>query len=167
VLQRSGVTYWNIRLLRRDVPASYKGVTHEYLNVQKGKTENLEGVSFIDHGTGSNRVDKNERDIRLLTGAIARERDAGMIARYTFYLANTLRDSGKREAALETYLKRARLGNWDQEVFISLLNAAELKEPLGTQTISYRGLHAGYRRVPDARRGRARSRPLLPRQGPL
>ena len=53
-----------------------------------------------------------------------------MIARYTFYLANTYRDSGQKEAALETYLKRAGLGNWQQEVFMSLLNAAELKEAL-------------------------------------
>ena len=131
VLQRSTVTYWNNRLLRRDVPASYKGVTHEYLDVRAGKTRNLKGISFIDHGTGSNRVDKYERDIRLLTDAIAAERDPGMAARYTFYLANTFRDSGQKEAALETYLKRARLGHWYQEVFLSLLNAAKLKEALG------------------------------------
>ena len=131
VLQRSTVTYWNNRLLRRDVPASYKGVTHEYLDVRAGKTRNLKGISFIDHGTGSNRVDKYERDIRLLTDAIAAERDPGLVARYTFYLANTFRDSGQKEAALETYLKRARLGHWYQEVFMSLLNAAKLKEALG------------------------------------
>ena len=131
VVQRSAVTYWNNRLLRRDVPAGYKGVTHEFLDVRSGKTRNLEGISFIDHGTGSNRVDKYERDIRLLTDAIAAERDPGMVARYTFYLANTFRDSGQKEAALEAYLKRARLGNWYQEVFISLLNAAKLKEALG------------------------------------
>jgi glycosyltransferase involved in cell wall biosynthesis len=131
VLQRSGVAYWNNRLLRRNVPASYKGVTHEYLDVRAGKTRNLEGISFIDHGTGSNRVDKYERDARLLTEAIATERDPGMIARYTFYLANTLRDSGQKEAALKAYLKRSSLGHWYQEVFISLLNAAKLKEALG------------------------------------
>ena len=54
-----------------------------------------------------------------------------MAARYTFYLANTFRDCGQKEAALETYLKRARLGHWYQEVFLSLLNAAKLKEALG------------------------------------
>jgi ADP-heptose:LPS heptosyltransferase/glycosyltransferase involved in cell wall biosynthesis len=132
VLQRSGVSYWNIRLLRRDAPCGYKGVTHEYLDVRSGKTRNLEGLSFIDYGTGSNRVDKYERDARLLTSAIATERDAGMIARYTFYLANTLRDSGQKEAALKAYLDRAHLAQWDQEVFLSLLNAAKLQEALGS-----------------------------------
>jgi glycosyltransferase involved in cell wall biosynthesis len=130
VLQRSGVSYWNIRLLRRDVPAEYKGVTHEYLDVRTGETRNLDNISFIDHATGSNRVDKYERDARLLTDAIAGERDPGLIARYTFYLANTLRDSGQKEAALQAYLKRAHLGLWQQEVFVSLLNAAKLKEAL-------------------------------------
>ena len=105
-------------------------MTHEYLDVLSGETSNLEGISFIDHGTGSNRADKYERDIRLLTDALATECDRGMVARYTFYLANTLRDSGQKEAALETYLLRARLGDWYQEVFISLLSVAELKEAL-------------------------------------
>ena len=130
VLQNSGVAYWNNRLLRRDVPASYRGVTHEYLDVRAGETKTLDGIRFIDHATGSNRVDKYERDVRLLTDAIATERDPGMIARYTFYLANTLRDSGQKEAALEIYLNRARQGNWQQEVFMSLLNVAKLKEEL-------------------------------------
>ena len=130
MLQRSGVTYWNNRLLRRDVPARYVGVTHEYLDVRAGETKSLEGISFIDHASGSNRVDKYQRDIRLLTDAIATERDSGLIARYTFYLANTLRDSGDKETALKTYLERAGLGYWYQEVFVSLLNAARLKEEL-------------------------------------
>ena len=168
VLQRSAVTYWNNRLLRRNVPASYKGVTHEYLDVRAGKTRKLEGISFIDHGTGSNRVDKYERDIRLLTDAIAAERDPGMVARYMFYLANTFRDSGQKEAALETYFKRAGLGNWYQEVFMSLLNAAKLKEALG---YSNDEVIAAYMEAtaacPTRAEGAARSCSLLPRKGPL
>jgi glycosyltransferase involved in cell wall biosynthesis/SAM-dependent methyltransferase len=131
VLQRAGISYWNSRLLRRGVPSSYKGVTHEFLDIRAGETLNLEGISFIDHATGANRVDKFERDARLLRNAIAAEHDPGMVARYTFYLANTLRDSGQREAALKTYLERALLGNWQQEVFESLFSAAKLKEELG------------------------------------
>jgi hypothetical protein len=41
-----------------------------------------------------------------------------------------LRDSGQNEAALTTYLERARLGYYHQEVFLSLLSAARLKEKL-------------------------------------
>jgi glycosyltransferase involved in cell wall biosynthesis len=130
VIQHSGVSYWNNRLLRRDAPADYKGVTHEYLDVRIGETLNLEGVGFIDHATGSNRVEKYERDARLLIDALGSETDPGLIARYTFYLANTFRDAGQKEAALKTYLKRAELGHWQQEVFASLYNVAKLMEAM-------------------------------------
>lgn len=130
LLQRAGVSYWNLRLLRRSTPAHYKGVTHEFLDVLSGTTENLQSASYIDHGTGANRFEKYDRDARLLTSAIAAETDPGMIARYTFYLANTLRDSGQKEAALEAYIERAKLGHWQQEIFISLLNVAKIKEEL-------------------------------------
>jgi tetratricopeptide (TPR) repeat protein len=131
VRQRSGIIYRNIRLLRRDVRASYRGVTHEFLSVPPGEPRNLDDISFLDHASGANRVDKYERDLRLLTEALATERDPVMVARYAFYLANTLRDSGQREAALAMYLRRAGLGHWRQEVSLSLLNAAMLKEATG------------------------------------
>ena len=105
-------------------------MTHEYLEVAAGETLNLTGISFIDHASGSNRVDKFQRNIDLLAEAITTEPDAGIVARYTFYLANSYRDSGQKEPALTTYLERARLGSWYQEVFVSLLNAARLKEAL-------------------------------------
>jgi glycosyltransferase involved in cell wall biosynthesis len=130
VLQRSGVAYWNSRLLRRDAPARYRGVTHEFLDIQAGETKNLTDIGFIDHATGSNRASKYERDLRLLRNAITAERDPGMIARYSFYLANTLRDAGQKQAALEAYLERSRLGHWREEVFLSLFNVAGLKEAL-------------------------------------
>jgi hypothetical protein len=56
------------------------------LDVRAGETKNLEGISFIDHATGSSRVDKYQRDIRLLTDAIATERDPGLIADTRFIL---------------------------------------------------------------------------------
>ena len=130
VLQNSGVSYWNTRILRRGAVASYKGVTHEFLNLSEGETRQLEGISYIDHASGGSRGDKYDRDARLLSAALAVERDPGMVARYTFYLANTLRDAGRPEAAIEQYLKRAELGYWQQEVFISLYNVAKLKEEL-------------------------------------
>ena len=130
MVQRCGITYWNSRLLRRGVAASYKGVTHEFLDVPGGKVGSLAGAFFIDHASGTNRAEKYERDVRLLRSAIAAESDPSMIARYTFYLANTLRDFGQSEAALTQYMKRTRLGHGDQEVFLSLYSAAKLKEAI-------------------------------------
>jgi hypothetical protein len=47
-----------------------------------------------------------------------------------FYLAQSYRDFGEREQALEHYLIRAELGFWQEEVFISLYCAAPLEEQL-------------------------------------
>src|SRR5207248_537247 len=43
VIQRSGLSYWNTRLVRRGTGARYRGVVHEYLDVPDG-TEDLRGI---------------------------------------------------------------------------------------------------------------------------
>ena len=131
VRQDSGVVYWNARLLRRGAPARYVGVTHEYLNLEKGETRQLEGIAYLDHASGANRGGKFTRDAALLSRALETERDPGLRARYTFYLANSLRDGGDHAGALARFLERARLGHWQEEVFVSLLNAAQMKAVLG------------------------------------
>ncbi|OAS27776.1 hypothetical protein A5481_00140 [Methylobacterium platani] len=128
--QKAGITYWNARLLKRDAQACYRGVTHEYLQVSSGESQMLSGALFVDHASGANRPGKFERDAKLLRDALATEDDPGLVARYTFYLANSLRDDGRSEEALAVYLDRARLGHWEQEVYLSLLFAARLKEAL-------------------------------------
>jgi SAM-dependent methyltransferase/glycosyltransferase involved in cell wall biosynthesis len=152
VLQRAGISYWNIRLVRREADAYYKGVTHEFLEVRGGSTAQLAEIEFIDHASGSNRVEKFDRDVRLLRAALAEEIDAGMVSRYTFYLANTLRDGGRKEEALQEYLERADLGGWQEEVFMSLFYASQIKEEL-----QYReeDVIAAYRRASDCLPSRA------------
>src|SRR4029077_18554814 len=65
----STLTYSNTRLVQRNAGARYHGVTHEYLDVPGGVKE-FQGVWYRDHASGSNRVDKFERDIRLLSEAL-------------------------------------------------------------------------------------------------
>lgn len=130
VLQTSGVAYWNSRLLRRGAEARYVGVTHEYLSLEDGTTEQLDGVRFVDHASGTNRAGKFARDAALLRDGLATETDPFLRTRYTFYLANSLRDDGDLAEALEQYEARARLGYWQEEVFASLLNAAKIKAQL-------------------------------------
>lgn len=123
----SGLVYWNVRLARRDAGVRYRGVTHEYLDVPGG-TQQLKGVWYKDHASGANRVDKFERDARLLTEALKTDPDNH---RYWFYLAQSYRDAGRTKEAAEAYAKRAGMGGWDQEIFWSLYQAAQLKEELG------------------------------------
>src|SRR6266436_8292864 len=76
LIQRTegALTYWNTRLVKRDAGARYKGVTHEYVDLP-GEVGELRGVWYKDHASGSNRVDKFERDIALLSQALEHEPD--------------------------------------------------------------------------------------------
>lgn len=131
LLQRTsgGLSYWNTRLIRRDSGARYRGVTHEYVDVAGG-TEELKGAWYIDHASGSNRVDKFERDIRLLKGALDAEPDN---ARYWFYLAQSYRDAGRLAEAVDAYARRAEMGGWDEEAWMARLQQARCLRGLGDE----------------------------------
>ena len=123
--------YQNMRIVRNNGEFKYLGVTHEYVstppnnhNVNIGKD-----VLFInDIGDGGAKADKFERDIRLLTKGIE---DEPKNARYHFYLANSYKDSGRFDEALEWYKKRIDLGDWEQEVWYSYYNIANMYEARG------------------------------------
>ena len=59
--------------------------------------------------------------------ALRAETNPFLLARYRFYLAQSYRDFGELDKALEHYLARAELGFWQEEVFISLYSAASLR----------------------------------------
>lgn len=129
LLQRSGVSYWNARIVRRDAGARYHGVTHEYLAVPGGGVQ-LPGVWYKDHATGANRVDKFERDIRLLREGLEREPDN---ARYWFYLGQSCKDAGRLPEAVEAYARRAAMGGWDEEAWHARLMRARCLRDLGDE----------------------------------
>ena len=126
----SGLVYWNARLVRRDVGAWYHGVTHEYLDVPGGVTR-LTGLWYKDHATGANRVDKFERDIRLLMEAL--KLDPGNV-RYHFYLAQSYRDAGRKQEAADAYAQRADMGGWDEEVWVARRQLALCLRDLGDES---------------------------------
>jgi hypothetical protein len=51
--------------------------------------------------------------------------------RYMFYLAQSYRDAGQYDKALEWYRKRIEGGGWPEEVFFSMLQVALLERTLG------------------------------------
>ncbi|CDX40907.1 hypothetical protein MPLDJ20_310003 [Mesorhizobium plurifarium] len=129
VLQKSetGLAYWNTRLVRRTSGARYHGVTHEYIDVPDGVHE-LRCIWYKDHATGSNRVDKFERDIKLLLGALDKDPENH---RYWFYLAQSYRDAGRTTEAAVAYAKRAGMGGWDEEAWNARLQQARCQRQLG------------------------------------
>jgi FkbM family methyltransferase len=131
LLQRadSGLAYWNTRLIRRNAGARYHSVTHEYIDVPGGVKE-LQGVWYKDHASGSNRVDKFARDIKLLSEALELDPENH---RYWFYLAQSYRDAGRTAEAVKAYAKRAEMGGWDEEAWSARLQEARCLRKLGDE----------------------------------
>ena len=131
VLQRAGagLAYWNTRLVQRHAGARYHGVTHEYLDVPGGVNE-LDGIWYKDHASGSNRPDKFDRDAKLLSEALEREPDN---SRYWYYLAQSYRDGGRTAEAAQAYAKRAGMGGWDEEAWNARLQEARCLRKLGDE----------------------------------
>lgn len=78
----------------------------------------------------STSPERYQRDALVLENALQTETDPFLVSRYTFYLAQSYRDAGEKQKALQYYLDRAKLGFWDQEIFVSLYWSANLKADL-------------------------------------
>ena len=125
----SGAEYFNIRLVKRGIGATYVGVTHEYIDIGNCPVPALHGGMFIDFADGANRPGKFERDIKLL---IAEVEKGPYGARSLFYLAQSYRDDGQLERAAECYRARLLMGNtWEEERWYAQLMYARLQHQLG------------------------------------
>jgi glycosyltransferase involved in cell wall biosynthesis len=124
-----GVRYRMPYLVRGGRPWRYVGRTHEYLSSDVAfRSSPFDAVRIVHHADGGSRSDKFERDLRLLGEALAEQPDD---PRTTFYLAQTHRDRGELERAVELYRSRVDLGGWDEEIFYSLYQIAVLEDRLG------------------------------------
>ena len=111
--------YKNIRIIKNTNAFRYWGVTHEYIELPDNISPyNIpKSILFInDIGDGGAKNDKFIRDIKLLKQGLI---DNPNNDRYTFYLANSYKDSGQFKDAIETYEKRIELKGWKQEVWYS------------------------------------------------
>lgn len=114
--------YKNVRIVRNDMEFTYWGVTHEYVSTPPNTTTDSidNSALFInDIGDGGSKTDKFERDIRLLKKGLEELPDND---RYTFYLANSYRDAGHPQQAIDTYRKRIQIGGWIEETWQSYYN---------------------------------------------
>ena len=114
--------YKNARMVRNCKGNTYWGVTHEYLQPVTGSTYGTferDELFINDVGDGGSKSDKCDRDIRLLKQGLVDYPDND---RYTFYLANSYRDNGDNQLAIDTYTKRIELGGWIEEIWQSYYN---------------------------------------------
>lgn len=120
--KNSVIEYFNVRLIRADIPATCRGVTHEYWEQDEsggwkslpiGQIRDLE---IDDRNDGKYKGEKYSRDIKLLTEGLKEEPEN---VRYMFYLAQSYKDSGNFKDAIRWYDKRINAGGWAEEIFYS------------------------------------------------
>ena len=128
------IEYARTSITKNDMPYYYKGVVHEFLECNEPiKTrDTIKGVYNIpiQDSARNQNIDKYQHDALLLEEALKSEKDPFMISRYTFYLAQSYRDSLEKEKSIYWYNERAKQGFWHQEVYVSLYQVAKLKEQL-------------------------------------
>lgn len=130
----TALIYQRMQLVRSALPWRYEGVLHEYLTCDEaGPPDQIPGIRMLRNHDGARRKDPTTylRDAAVLEGELQTETRPFLLARYRFYLAQSYRDCGELDKALENYLARAALEFWQEEVFISLYYAAQIKETLG------------------------------------
>ena len=84
--------YKNTRIVKNRAGVSYKGVTHEYVELPPNTNQGVlvKDIIFIqDIGDGGAKADKFERDVKLLKDGLEENPNN---ERYMFYLANSLKD---------------------------------------------------------------------------
>jgi glycosyltransferase involved in cell wall biosynthesis len=129
--QRAGqLHYQNRRLISKDATGWYRGVTHEYLDVAGGASVANDVAYFKDHADGANRPEKFKRDIALLEKGLADEPNN---ERYMFYLAQSYRDGGELDKAMEMYKKRVDAGGWAEEQWNAQVNYAHCFKEKGDE----------------------------------
>lgn len=123
-----GISYWRSQLVSNQVEWYYQGVLHEYLHCPEVKTQEIVRGMYIlslSDGVRSHDPQTYKKDARILEKALLEEPDD---PRYVFYLAQSYRDAGDSELAICNYQKRAELGGWEEEVWYSLYQIAEIKQ---------------------------------------
>ncbi len=131
-------TYGRAQMCRNTMPFRYRGVVHEFLENPPGdcSSATATGLTIVCGREGARSQDprKYQRDAATLEAALATETDPFMRSRYTYYLAQSLRDAGEPVRARAFFFKRAELGFWAEEIFVSLLAAARLQAELAEPT---------------------------------
>jgi len=127
-IRRGSSQYYRPQLFKANDGWVYKGVLHEYATNEKAlnKTIQLSTEFWMEGRTLGNRsksTDKYKKDIAVLEQAII---DDPTNDRYVFYLAQSYRDSGFTDKAIEFYTKRFHMGGWHEEMYVSALNISRL-----------------------------------------
>jgi glycosyltransferase involved in cell wall biosynthesis len=145
VQENHGTRYNNVRILNSSKEWACIGVTHEYYSPKNGMKNRdvIRKLWFNDISDGGSKGDKFERDIALLHQGLI---DEPGNYRYMFYLAQSYRDTGQYEKAVEWYKTCAIHDKWDEEKFFAEYQAGwsmcHLPQTYSAEEISKQLMHA-------------------------
>lgn len=129
-----GLSYNRPTLTSNKRNSRYEGVVHEFLAMDDGGSRS-QASGFHNHPIQDSARNQMENkylaDAKLLEEAIS-DPECGewFKSRYTFYLAQSYRDAGQLQLAIEKYLERSKQGFWQEEVYMSLYSVANLKKSM-------------------------------------
>ena len=127
MVRHGSVVHGRPQIFRNNYPKSrWVGVLHEYLDVAQPFTrETANGLAVLASIEGSRNADplKFQKDAEILEKALKTEKNDYLRNRYTFYLAQSYRDSESPEKARISYRERMEMGGWNEEVYVSALEA--------------------------------------------
>jgi hypothetical protein len=126
--------YWRTCLINNRKKWKYVGVLHEYITLMDGQgpqtNTNLQGDYYIVHGTtGGRSTDpmKYHKDAAILErGFFDLPESDSLRNRYAFYCANSYKDAGNHDKAIEWYIKTIDLSGWSQEKYRSCILISEI-----------------------------------------
>ncbi len=135
----TNVKYKRPLIINNNLIWSFVGVLHEFLmcneNTQPSESH-IEGNYYINsgkNGSRSNDPEKYSKDAIILEKAFyeAEKNNDHLKIRYSFYTAQSYRDSNQKEKAILWYKKRIDLKGWNQEVYFSYYMIGTLYQELG------------------------------------
>lgn len=130
-VEYGNLVYYRAQLFRSDLPWRYEGVLHEYATCgQTILATKLEGPVLRVHRDGARAKDPERyaKDAEVLEAALKKDPSN---ARYAFYLAQSYRDARDDVNAESWYAKRAEMGGFAEEVYVSLYERGRALERLG------------------------------------
>ena len=128
IIKWFGTSFYNPLLFSNRLAWKSVGCVHEYWYAEGIKTRSKLTTLYFDHERHGPARPKGINDIELLEQGV---KDEPNNPRYHFYLANTYRDVGEYEKAIETFNKRIEMKGWDEEVFYSKYQIGLCFELLG------------------------------------
>lgn len=125
------IRYARISLASTEYDWKYEGVLHEFLSCGVDhKLIPLDG--FITHcstdGARSKNPNKYREDAEVLKAALIKEPTND---RYAFYLAQSYRDAGMHDDAIEAYKVRGKMNVWKEEEWFCSYQIARLSHITG------------------------------------